>query len=713
MFCRSKFLWVLPLPEQVTHASPRPRCRPGNGPRPWPSAGVWFGTCALSETRLSFQIRKQQKEHAELIEDYRIKQQQCALAPPAVLPGVPPPPAMGQPSFPMVPQPLQPHAAVLSGHSSPARMPGLPGWQPPSAPAHLPLNPRMQPPVAQLPMKPCTPAPGAVPSASPQGGPPPRVEFDDNNPFSEGFQERERKERLREQQERQRIQLMQEVDRQRALQQRLELEQHGLMGSEPGGRTSMAQTPFYGPDLPCDFMQAPRPIQQSPQRQQPGVPPGPMSSPPAQPFMQAGERRPGGAPAFVPDSPSVPGSSPNFHSAKQVHGGLPGASFQQSPARPPFTPALPTAPPGASSSLPCGQDPAVTHSQSYSGPTQSLIQLYSDIIPEEKGKKKRTRKKKKDEDAESTRAPSTPHSDITAPPTPSVSEATSTPTGHTPGELPPQAEPDLVERAGPSAPGAAAGQPGPELEHPQPGGDLSQAPSDPQTQAGDAEPGLAEPEQRPGPDRPVAEEPSGEQVAEKAGAGPASAGHTPPQAAGPPAKGDAGNELLKHLLKSKKAAALLSQRPEGAPCAGDHTGDGKPAERQGPAERPVSGLVPFVLSYEASGLLLRCRGPGELPRGSSLRLGCPDGSPGPGAGPFGGSRERQGRSRSVREGLGACSVVPCSGRVGWAASAVVRVCGFKTVRAAVLVQLSVTPFLLLSVCPAEAECRTVGLMWIL
>lgn len=38
-----------------------------------------------------------------------------------------------------------------------------------------------------------------------------QVKFDDNNPFSEGFQERERRERLREQQERQRVQLMQEV----------------------------------------------------------------------------------------------------------------------------------------------------------------------------------------------------------------------------------------------------------------------------------------------------------------------------------------------------------------------------------------------------------------------------------------------------------------------------------------------------------------------
>lgn len=54
-----------------------------------------------------------------------------------------------------------------------------------------------------------------------------QVKFDDNNPFSEGFQERERRERLREQQERQRVQLMQEVTRH--LQQRNE--QHP--GSDP------------------------------------------------------------------------------------------------------------------------------------------------------------------------------------------------------------------------------------------------------------------------------------------------------------------------------------------------------------------------------------------------------------------------------------------------------------------------------------------------
>lgn len=537
------------------------------------------------------------------------------MAPPPGMPGVQPqpplvpgaaPPALGQPGFPMVPQPL-PHAAVISGHASPARMPGLPGWQPPSAAAHLPLHPaRMQPPVAQLPIRTCTPAPGPAPGANPQSGPPPRVEFDDNNPFSESFQERERKERLREQQERQRIQLMQEVDRQRALQQG---------GVQPHGPLR-SQMPFFGSDLPCDFPPPPRPHQQSPQHQQqmgPGsqqqsVQPAPMNSPPTQTFLQTAERRQVGPPPFVPDSPSVPGGSPNFHAVKQVHGGLPGAGFPQSPVRPPFPPALPAAPAVANSSLPCGQDPAATHGQSYPGSAQSLIQLYSDIIPEEKGKKKRTRKKKKDEDVESTRAPSTPHSDITAPPTPSVSETTSTPTVSTPSEPPPQPDPDSAEPGRPSTPGTAAGQQGVELESKLPHGDLPQGTPNPQTCANpEAEKLSVEPpaaaeeatpesvpplQQCPGQDGPEPGEQTGRKAEERAAAGPVSSGQSPPQSAGAPAaKGESGNELLKHLLKNKKSSSLLSQKPEGSFCSEeDCTKDNKPVERQNPVEGLVSVL---------------------------------------------------------------------------------------------------------------------------
>ncbi|XP_037691694.1 histone-lysine N-methyltransferase 2C isoform X3 [Choloepus didactylus] len=554
------------------------------------------------------QIRKQQKEHAELIEDYRIKQQQqqqqCAMAPPPIMPGVQPqptlvsgaaPPTMSQPSFPLVPQQLQhqQHTVVIPGHTSPARMPSLPGWQPTTAPAHLPLNPpRIQPPISQLPIKTCTPAPGTVSNANPQSGPPPRVEFDDNNPFSEGFQERERKERLREQQERQRIQLMQEVDRQRALQQRIEMEQHGMMGSELSSRTSVSQLPFYGSDISCDFMQPARPLQQSPQHQQQMGQvlqqqniQGPMNSSPTQSFVQTNERRQVGPLSFVPDSPSIPGGSPNFHSVKQVHGSLSGTSFQQSQVRPPFTPALPAAPPVANNGLPCGQDPAITHGQSYLGSNQSLIQLYSDIIPEEKGKKKRTRKKKKDDDVESTKAPSTPLSDITAPPTPSISETTSTPTVNTPNELPQQAEQESVEPVGPSTPDAAAGQLCTGLENKVPNSDFAQGTPNQQTYINSEMENLsmetpakseeiklekAEAEQGPSRDEPKLEEQTGNKAEEKAGAHSLSSSQSPPQPLGiPAAKGDAGNELLKHLLKNKKASSLLNQKPEGSVCSED------------------------------------------------------------------------------------------------------------------------------------------------
>ncbi|XP_055447305.1 histone-lysine N-methyltransferase 2C isoform X5 [Bubalus kerabau] len=570
------------------------------------------------------QIRKQQKEHAELIEDYRIKQQQqqqqqqCAMAPPpAVLPGVQPqpplvpgapPPAMSQPSFPMVPPQLQ-HPAVMPGHSSPARMPSLPGWQPPSAPPHLPLNPpRIQPSVAQLPIKTCTPAPGAVSNANPQSGPPPRVEFDDNNPFSESFQERERKERLREQQERQRIQLMQEVDRQRALQQRLELEQHGLMGSELSSRPPAPQLPFYSSDLPRDFVPPPRPLPPSPQHQMgQAVQPQSMqqtslSSPPTPGFLQTNERRQTGPPSFVPESPSIPGGSPSFHPVKQVHGGLPGPGFQPSPARPPFAPALPA----ASSGLPGGQDPAVTQGQSYPGSAQSLIQLYSDIIPEEKGKKKRTRKKKKDEDAESAKAPSTPHSDITAPPTPSVPETTSVPAVPVPSEPPHLAGPEAAEPAGPSPPSGEAGLLCAEPEVQPPGRDFAQGTPDQQTYAEseveklsvetpaaaqEAKLETPEPEQGPGRGAPKAEQLPEDQAEEQATAATTCPAHSPPRAAGAPAtKGDSGNELLKHLLKNKKASSLLNQKPEGGFCSeDDSTKDSKLVERQNPAEVQTLG----------------------------------------------------------------------------------------------------------------------------
>ena len=440
------------------------------------------------------------------------------------------------------------------------------------------------------------------------------MEFDDNNPFSESFQERERKERLREQQERQRIQLMQEVDRQRALQQRLELEQHGLMGSELSSRPPAPRLPFYSSDLPHDFVPPPRPLPPSPQHQ--SMQQASLSSPPAPGFLQTNERRPTGPPSFVPESPSIPGGSPSFHPVKQVHTGLPGPGFQPSPARPPFAPALPTAPPAASSGLPGSQDPAITQGQSYPGSAQSLIQLYSDIIPEEKGKKKRTRKKKKDEDAESAKAPSTPHSDVTAPPTPSIPEATSsTPAAPVPGEPPQLVGPEAAEPAGLSPPGVAADPPCAEPEAQPAGGDFAQGNPDQQTYAESEAEKLSvetpaqeakletpELEQGLGQGAPEAEQLPRDQAEEQAAAAATCPAHSPPRTAGAPAtKGDSGNELLKHLLKNKKASSLLNQKPEGG-SEEDSTKDSKLVERQNPADvvsvaqENHSALCPLLLT---------------------------------------------------------------------------------------------------------------------
>ena len=63
-------------------------------------------------------------------------------------------------------------------------------------------------------------------------------------------------------------------------------------------------------------------------------------------------------------------------------------------------------------------------------PSASLMQLYSEILPEEKQKKKRSRKRDSDDAATGARTPLSSYSDdITAPTTPAVSDTScSTPT---------------------------------------------------------------------------------------------------------------------------------------------------------------------------------------------------------------------------------------------------------------------------------------------
>uniref|UniRef100_A0A8C4EJ29 [histone H3]-lysine(4) N-methyltransferase n=1 Tax=Dicentrarchus labrax TaxID=13489 RepID=A0A8C4EJ29_DICLA len=378
------------------------------------------------------QIRKQQKEHAELIEEYRVKQQQNNMTP--IMPGMHPMPGpagtvpCGPPMVPSGP-PMVPSGPpmVPSGPSMvPSGPPMVPSGPPmvPSGPPMVPSGPPMvQPPMnpmMQMPLHPGT-CSKSGPISSDAGG----VKFDDNNPFSEGFQERERRERLREQQERQRVQLMQEVERQRALKHRMEMEQQGMMGPD-GNMAPLAQMPFFTAELPQDFMQPQRPLLQQQQQlgpmfpQQQGMQPGMGSSPGT--FMQ-GERRTmmgnGMMPrdmgtGFGPDNLAL--QAPNFPQgqprSRQFSG--PGMMLQM---------------PGEG--LPFGGDSSTPLPSNFPGSGQSLIQLYSNIIPDEKGKKKRNRKKKKDDDADSVKTPSTPHSDLTAPLTPCVSDNSSTPTRNT------------------------------------------------------------------------------------------------------------------------------------------------------------------------------------------------------------------------------------------------------------------------------------------
>ncbi|XP_046884031.1 histone-lysine N-methyltransferase 2C isoform X4 [Hypomesus transpacificus] len=402
------------------------------------------------------QIRKQQKEHAELIEEYRVKQQQHSSMPPsgmpamAAVPGMPPMqgpvgimpggPVMGQPPMnPMMQQvPLHPGQP-----NAPPRMPNAPGWHPgapmpiagPGMPVLMPpqvpmSNPAAQPP--QIPMGSLPPHPQMPIEAHPsqpqqkpvQGASGSGLKFDDNNPFSEGFQERERRERLREQQERQRVQLMQEVERQRALKQRMEMEQQGMLGPD-GNMTPLSQMPFFNSDLPQDFLQPQRPPQHHQQQQlgpmfpqQQGMQPG-MGSPPGS-FMQGGDRR------------TMMGNG--MMGQDMGHGfgpdnlGMQGGGFAQGQPRPRRFSGPGMMPQMPGEGLPFGPESATPLPSNFPGSGQSLIQLYSNIIPDEKGKKKRNRKKKKDEDADSVKTPSTPHSDLTAPLTPCVSDTSSTPT---------------------------------------------------------------------------------------------------------------------------------------------------------------------------------------------------------------------------------------------------------------------------------------------
>ncbi|XP_035392361.1 histone-lysine N-methyltransferase 2C isoform X2 [Electrophorus electricus] len=393
------------------------------------------------------QIRKQQKEHAELIEEYRVKQQQGGMQPPMMPgrlpiqghPGLMPTSPMNQPQMgPTVPMQLHP------GQTNPLNMPG---WRP-GAPG--PVGPQiagvMSPQIMQGPPPQVTlarPGPGQASGESPH------VSFDDTNPFSEGFQERERKERLREQQERQRVQLMKEVERQR-MKQRMEMEQQQQQGllNQDGNMRALSQMPFYNQNLPQDFMQPHRSQQQMQ---------GPAFS--QQPGMQG--MQPGAAPSgpMMGNGPFLQDARSGFMSDDQLPHG---PNFVQGQPRPPGFPGTSMVPQNPGQSHPFGVESSMPLPPNFPGSGPSLIQLYSNIIPDEKGKKKRSRKKKKDDDAESLRAPSTPHSDLTAPLTPCVSDTSSTPTRNQ--LLFGDQEMGETSQQGSSTPGSQTSQPHSELE---------------------------------------------------------------------------------------------------------------------------------------------------------------------------------------------------------------------------------------------------------
>ncbi|KAK5598950.1 hypothetical protein CRENBAI_001509 [Crenichthys baileyi] len=278
-------------------------------------------------------------------------------------------------------------------------------------------------------------SPGAAAGREANAAPPAKVKFDDNNPFSEGFLERERRERFKEQQERQRVQLMQEVERQRALQQSLEQQDLGsaavgvpgtcitqIRGPVPGGsfrpppvarEDSVSQVPFCSSEPGLDFLQS------SSASRPPHKVQGPAGGPlPPQTSLHKGFTGGSLHPRASPTAGVLPAvaaergndvAAPTLQSRLRLLGQLhptgisPHLFGHDSSSSSPLTP-LPS-----------------------SGGPDSLINLSFDIIPDNQPKKN-SRKSNRAEEA-GARTPLSPHSDITAPPTPAVSDkSSSTPT---------------------------------------------------------------------------------------------------------------------------------------------------------------------------------------------------------------------------------------------------------------------------------------------
>lgn len=437
-------------------------------------------------------------------------------------PGMMPTGPVNQPVMgPAMPIQMQPNQAI---------MPNIPGWRPGApAPVGSQVPGIMPPQMMQGPAPQQTlprPGQGQVTSESPH------VNFDDTNPFSEGFQERERKERLREQQERQRVQLMKEVERQR-MKQRMEIEQQQQKGL-------LSQMPFYNQNVPQDFMQQHRSQQQM---QGPGFP--------HQPGMQPGI----GAPSSIPIMGNGPFSQevrPGFGLDNQV---TRGSHFVQGQPRPQRFPGPNIVQQNPGQGHHFGVESTTPLPPNFPGSGPSLIQLYSNIIPDEKSKKKRNRNKKNDEDSESLRAPSTPHSDLTAPLTPCVSDTSSTPTRN-PLLF---GEQELCETSlpGSSTPGSQSSQHHSELERQLSDGSYCGA-SDITMGQHDIQDKILTNIKLERIEVSDCHGPKGTDMnmvmgvvkveGDKEGMSPHPTGQSPACSS----KGDGGNELLKHLLKNKK-----------------------------------------------------------------------------------------------------------------------------------------------------------------
>lgn len=464
-----------------------------------------------------------------------MKQQQGALQP-QMLPGMLPMqnhPGM-MPTGP-VNQPVMGPAMPMQMHSNQANMPNMPGWRP-GAPGPVGSQmPGVMPPQMMQGSAPQQTL--ARPGQGQVAGESPHVNFDDTNPFSEGFQERERKERLREQQERQRVQLMKEVERQR-MKQRMEIEQQ-----QQQQQGLLSQMPFYNQNLPQDFMQ-----QHRSQQQLQG------SGFPHQPGMQPAI----GAASSIPmmgNGPFPQDVRPGFGLENQVPHG---SHFVSGQPRPQRFPGPNMVQQNLGQGHPFGVESTTPLPPNFPGSGPSLIQLYSNIIPDEKAKKKRNRSKKNDEDSESLRAPSTPHSDLTAPLTPCVSDTSSTPTRN-PLLF---GEQELCETSQPgsSTPGSQSSQHHSELERQLSDGsycgasDVTMGHHDIQDKITNIKLERIEASDCHGPKGTDMNMGMGVVKVEgdKEGMSPHPTGQSPAGSS----KGEGGNELLKHLLKNKKTPPL-------------------------------------------------------------------------------------------------------------------------------------------------------------